>query len=153
MGETFVLYFDTESVKKCILYDSNTGNTRAMAEAIFDGAKESGAEVSISKVTEADIDAALSCDVLYLGCPAMSVEMVGDGQTDFMAEVRMRFQGKKVAIFGSCAHGEGIWLRGWSSKLKAYGATVVNWPGLMCKGHPDEESLERCRALGADEFL
>ena len=47
-----------------------------MAEAIREGAEASGAEVYFAKVTEADTELALSCSILYLGCPAMGVEMV-----------------------------------------------------------------------------
>lgn len=139
-------------MKKAVIYDSNTGNTKAMAEAIAEGARESGADVYFTQADQADIEEALSCDVLYLGCPAMGVEMVGDAQTDFCRAVGMRFSGKKVALFGSCAHGEGIWIRGWASKIKAYGGKVVNSPGLICVLHPDETKLEECRSLGRDSF-
>ncbi len=140
-------------MRKAVLYDSNTGHTEAMAEAIAEGARESGAEVYFLRVDRADVEEALSCDILYLGCPAMGVEMVGDAQTDFCRAVGMRFRGKKVALFGSCGHGEGIWIRGWASKIKAYGGTVVNSPGLICKLHPDDAKLEECRALGRDDFF
>lgn len=139
-------------MRKAVVYDSVTGNTESMAEAIADGARRSGAEVYFARADHADIDEMLSCDVLYLGCPAMGVEMVGDAQTDLCDSVRFGFSGKKVALFGSCAHGEGIWLRAWSSRLHGFGADVVNWPGLMCVLAPDTAMLEKCRELGRTEF-
>ena len=54
-----------------IIYWSSTGNTEAMAQAVEEGAKAAGADVEIMEVADADVDKALSYDVLALGCPAM----------------------------------------------------------------------------------
>lgn len=135
-------------MKKAVLYDSNTGNTRMMAEAIAEGAREAGDDVWIQKVQDADRERMLACDVIYLGCPAMGREQTGDGQTDLMADVGKRFAGKKVAIFGSCRYGTGMWLRNWGGRLQAFGADVFDYPGVMAVGKPSEEVLEMCRELG-----
>ena len=37
-------------MKVLIIYDSKTGNTEKMATAIVEGAKETGAEVTIKKI-------------------------------------------------------------------------------------------------------
>ena len=57
-----------------IIYWSSTGNTEAMAQAVEEGAKAAGADVEIMEVADADVDKALSFDVLALGCPAMGDE-------------------------------------------------------------------------------
>ena len=57
-----------------IIYWSSTGNTEAMAQAVEEGAKAAGADVEIMEVADADVDKALSYDVLALGCPAMGDE-------------------------------------------------------------------------------
>ena len=59
-----------------IIYWSGTGNTEAMAEAILDGAKEAGADVSYYTVSETSADAAAEYDTLILGCPAMGAEVL-----------------------------------------------------------------------------
>ncbi len=135
-------------MKKAVLYDSNTGNTRMMAEAIAEGAREAGDDVWIQDVQTADRERMLACDVIYLGCPAMGREQTGDGQTDLMADVGKGFAGKKVAIFGSCKYGTGMWLRNWGSRLEAFGADVFDYPGVMAVQKPSEEVLEKCRELG-----
>lgn len=56
-----------------IIYWSSTGNTEAMAQAVEEGAKAAGADVEIMEVADADVDKALSFDVLALGCPAMGM--------------------------------------------------------------------------------
>ena len=58
-----------------IIYWSSTGNTEAMAQAVEEGAKAAGADVEIMEVADADVDKALSFDVLALGCPAMMVSL------------------------------------------------------------------------------
>lgn len=136
-------------MRKAVLYDSNTGNTEAMAVAVAEGARGSGAYVYLARADEADIETMLSCDVIYLGCPAMGIEQPGDAQTDLMAEVRFGFEGRRVALFGSCRSGSGMWLRRWSADLQAYGADVFNHPGLVAVLRPSAEVLERCRDLGA----
>ena len=50
-----------------IIYWSSTGNTEAMAQAVEEGAKAAGADVEIMEVADADVDKALSFDVLALG--------------------------------------------------------------------------------------
>ena len=55
-----------------IIYWSSTGNTEAMAQAVEEGAKAAGADVEIMEVADADVDKALSYDVLALGCPSHS---------------------------------------------------------------------------------
>lgn len=135
-------------MRKAVLYDSNTGNTEAMALAIAEGARDSGAEVYLDRADDADIGRMLSCDVIYLGCPAMGNEQQGDAQTDLMKEVGFGFRGRKVAIFGSCRTGSGMWLRRWGSELQAYGADVFDYPGVMAVLKPSAEVLDRCRVLG-----
>jgi flavodoxin short chain len=139
-------------MRKAVLYDSNTGNTKAMAEAIAEGARESGAEVIFGKVSDADIETVLECDILYLGCPAMGVEMVGDAQTDFCRAVNKRFKGRKVALFGSYGRGNGMWIRAWASWIEAYGGIVVNGPGTISLLYPDADKLRECRELGRNDF-
>lgn len=52
--------------KLAVIYWSGTGNTKAMAEAIAEGAKEAGAEVALLNISETTADAAASYDKLRL---------------------------------------------------------------------------------------
>ena len=53
--------------KLAVIYWSGTGNTKAMAEAVAEGAKGAGAEVALLNVSETSADAAASYDKLALG--------------------------------------------------------------------------------------
>jgi NAD(P)H dehydrogenase (quinone) len=54
-----------------VLYDTNTGNTRKMAELVAEGSRSvSGIEVRIKPVAEATKDDVLWCDGIAVGSPA-----------------------------------------------------------------------------------
>ena len=59
-----------------VIYWSGTGNTQMMAEAVAQGAKDAGAEVTLLSVSDTDAAAASSYDALALGCPAMGGEVL-----------------------------------------------------------------------------
>ena len=54
--------------KVAVIYWSGTGNTKMMAEAVSEGAKNAGADVSLLNVSETSAAEAASFDVLALGC-------------------------------------------------------------------------------------
>lgn len=135
-------------MKKAIVYASTTGNTKAMANAIIEGAKESGAEVYSATADSADQAEVLSADLIFFGSPAMGEEVLEDSLEDFYNKIEGSLNGKRVAIFGSYDWGDGQWLRDWADRLTAAGATLVNGQGLMCNLTPDAEGLEECKKLG-----
>ena len=82
-----------------IIYWSSTGNTEAMAQAVEEGAKAAGADVEIMEVADADVDKALSYDVLALGCPAMGDEELEDGEFEpFFSDLEGKLSGKKLRL-------------------------------------------------------
>ncbi len=135
-------------MKKAIVYASTTGNTEAMANAVVEGAKASGAEVYVSTADSADEAAVLASDVIILGSPAMGDEVLEDSMEDFFAKIEGSLSGKKVAVFGSYDWGDGQWLRDWADRITSAGASVIN--GEALKGHlePDADCLEECKKLG-----
>ena len=66
--------------KTAIIYWSGTGNTEAMANAIFDGAKEVNADTKLFSVDQITADEAQDYNNLILGCPAMGAEELEDGE-------------------------------------------------------------------------
>ena len=66
--------------KLAVIYWSGTGNTKAMAEAVAEGAKGAGAEVALLNVSETTADAAASYDKLALGCSAMGDEVLEEAE-------------------------------------------------------------------------
>ena len=132
-----------------VIYWSGTGNTQMMAEAVAQGAKDAGAEVTLLSVSDTDAAAASSYDALALGCPAMGGEVLEESEFEpFFSELEGKLSGKKVVLFGSYDWGDGDWMREWASRMEAAGATVAGGEGVIANNTPDEEALENCRKLG-----
>ncbi|MBO7612420.1 MAG: flavodoxin domain-containing protein, partial [Treponema sp.] len=109
-------------MKVAVVYASTTGNTEAMANAISEAVKASGAEVVFSTADSADKAAVSACDVILLGSPAMGDEVLEDSMEEFYTGIEGSLNGKKVGIFGSYDWGDGQWLRDWNDRLTSAGA-------------------------------
>ena len=132
-----------------VVYWSGTGNTQAMAEAIGEGIEENGAQAKVMSVDQASVDALAGEDVFALGCSAMGAEELEESEMEpFVAELEGKVSGKKILLFGSYGWGDGEWMRDWSTRMEAAGATVLNGEGLICHETPDEDGLSECRELG-----
>lgn len=137
--------------KIAIIFWSGTGNTEMMANAIADGAKEAGAEVSLLPVTATSADQAAGFDRLALGCPAMGAEVLEEMEFEpFFTELESRLSGKRVALFGSFGWGDGQWMRDWYARTDEAGALMIGDEGLMAHELPTSEVLEKCKALGKE---
>ena len=135
--------------KTAIIYWSGTGNTEAMAEAIFDGAKEVNPDTALFSVSEISADEAAAYDTLILGCPAMGAEVLEESEFDpFFTELESKLSGKKVALFGSYGWGDGEWMRNWEERVNASGAQLLGGEGLTVNESPDADALEDCKNLG-----
>ena len=98
-------------MKVSIVYWSGTGNTEAMANAVAEGAKNTGAEVELLPV---------SADALLFGCPAMGSEELEESEFEpFFSSVEGSLSGKKVGLFGSYDWGDGEWMRTWQQRVEA----------------------------------
>lgn len=135
--------------KVAVIYWSGTGNTKMMAEAVSEGAKNAGADVSLLNVSEISAAEAASFDVLALGCPAMGGEVLEEMEFEpFFTELESKLSGKKVALFGSYGWGDGQWMRDWVDRMSSAGANVLNGEGVICKEAPDDEAVAACTDLG-----
>lgn len=135
-------------MKVAVIYASTTGNTEAMANAICDSLKEKGAEVLCATADGADQAAALSCDVLLLGSPAMGDEVLEDSVEEFFAAIEDSISGKKIGIFGSYDWGDGKWLRDWADRIKSQGAVLLGDP-LMVHLTPEADDVAKCKSWAA----
>ena len=57
--------------KVAVVFWSGTGNTEQMAEAVAEGAKSAGAEVTLANVNDFDSSSVADFDGIAFGCPAM----------------------------------------------------------------------------------
>ena len=135
-------------MKAAVIYASTTGNTEAMANAISEAVKASGAEVVFTSADGAEKEAVTACDVILLGSPAMGDEVLEDSMEEFYSGIEASLGGKKVAIFGSYDWGDGQWLRDWNDRLSNAGAVSVAEP-LMVHLTPEDADLEKCREWAA----
>lgn len=134
--------------KIAVVYWSGTGNTQAMAEAILEGAKESGAEAKLFTVSEFDTSKMDAYDAVAFGCPAMGAEVLEENEFQPMFDsVEGKLSGKKIGLFGSYGWGDGEWMRNWEETCQTAGAVIV-CDSVICNETPDEEALDACRALG-----
>ena len=133
-------------MKVSIVYWSGTGNTEAMANAVYAGAKEAGAEVELHNVSQAgDVS---DCDVLLLGCPAMgSEELEPEEFEPFFAAIESSLSGRKIGLFGSYEWADGEWMRTWQQRVEMAGGVMIA-DGVAAYGAPDPDAVAACRNLG-----
>lgn len=132
-----------------VIYWSGTGNTEKMAMEVAEGINQTGQQSvvkAVSEVSAADVAQDL---FLALGCPAMGAEVLEEDEMEpFMCELEKQLSGKNVALFGSYGWGDGSWMRDWEERVKAAGANLVMGEGVIANDEPDEEAVEKCKALG-----
>lgn len=133
--------------KVSVIYWSGTGNTEAMANAVAEGVKEDGGEVSLLSVNMADLSS-LDADALVFGCPAMGAEELEESEFEpFFSAAEGKLSGKKVGLFGSYGWGDGEWMRKWQDRVTENGGILLG-DGVIANNTPDDDALVLCRALG-----
>ena len=136
-------------MKVAVVYWSGTGNTAAMADAVAEGAKGAGADVNECMCMDFNQGSVASYDALIFGCPAMGSEVLEEDDFGPMFEaVLPKLAGKKVALFGSYGWGGGEWMANWEAQCKGKGVALAA-DSVICENAPDDEALDKCRALGA----
>lgn len=128
-----------------VIYWSGTGNTKAMAEAIAQGAGNDSKLIVVDDATTEDIK---NAQAIALGCPAMGAEVLEEASMEpFIEDIKGVISGKPIGLFGSYDWGDGQWMNDWVERMEGYGANVIN-EGLMIHLTPDDEGLEQCKDLG-----
>ena len=134
--------------KTAVVYWSGTGNTEAMANAVAEGAKAAGAEVTLFTAAEFEAGLTDSFDSIAFGCPAMGAEVLEEDEFAPMFEAcESKLKGKKIALFGSYGWGDGEWMRSWEKDCDDAGINLV-CESVICQEAPDGDTLEACRAMG-----
>lgn len=134
--------------KVAIVYWSGTGNTEQMANAVAEGAKGKGAEVTMCGPSEFDTSSLDNYDAIAFGCPAMGAEVLEESEFEPMfTSVEALLGGKKVGLFGSYGWGDGQWMRDWQDRVTNAGGVLVQ-DGVMANNAPDDAALQACKELG-----
>lgn len=132
-----------------VIYYSQTGNTKEMAEAVGAGITEAGKAAKVIEVAQARVDMIKDAESFALGCPAMGAENLEESEMDpFVTELESFAGGKKIVLFGSYGWGGGEWMRDWEKRMQDAGAQIIGGEGVICNETPDDDTLARCRELG-----
>ena len=136
--------------KVLVVYCSMSGNTKAAAEAIAEGARGAGAQVTLKKGVDAQPKDLIECDAVALGSYD-AFSYMGGGLKDFLDRAYYPTQGqvtdKPYAAF--LTHGGGgkaiasIESIAQSFKLKKIAEAA------LVKGKPEGQALAKLKALGA----
>lgn len=134
--------------KAAVIYWSGTGNTEAMANAVAEGMKSEGAEISLLSADAVSAADLADLDAVALGCPAMGSEVLEEDVFEPMfSSCKKQFVGKKVALFGSYGWGDGDWMRIWEDDCGDAGITLA-CESVICNEAPDNSALASCKAMG-----
>lgn len=136
--------------RMAIIYWSGTGNTEKMAEAVFQGAKSAGADVTLYNVNEFVSNNIDNFDVVAFGCPSMGAEVLEETEFEpVYNDCRKKLNDKTVGIFGSYGWGDGEWMRNWEQDLLQAGALLPEGY-LIINETPDESGIENCKNYGVN---
>jgi len=145
--------------KILVLYYSRSGNTRKMAEAVAEGAKETGADVTLSDIKEFEPRQLLKYDGIVAGSPTYYGILAGPVKDFFDRSVKIhgKLEGKVGGAFASAmALGGGTETTVMSilqimlvHGMIVQGKTKKTHFGAVSVNAPDQESREECRQLGA----
>lgn len=138
--------------KILIVYHSQTGNTRKMAQAVAEGAKSiEGVEVIYKKASEATVEDLLSADGLAIGTPENFGYMCGMVKDFFdrtYGEAQEKVFRKPFVVFISAGNDGTGALRAIERIALGYKFKTVYQP-VIARGKITQEILNQCNELGA----
>lgn len=144
-----------------IIFDSETGNTEKMAQAVANGVKEvSGIDVVLKRANDTTNDDLLKADGVIAGSPVYYGLMSAALKRVFDASVKIhgKLDGKVGGAFassGGIATGAETTILSILEAMLVHGMIVqgsaqgpMQHYGAAAKGAPDEKEQKSCQALG-----
>ena len=145
--------------KILLIYQSKSGNTKAMAEAVEAGVKSEGVEVTCKKIEEASVDELPQADGIIIGSPTYFAGTTAEVKrfVDDSIKYYRKLNGKVGAAFASCGVLGGGGETAILDILRAFLVQGMIVPGFTSGGHygpvsagrPDEALKEACQEFGA----
>jgi NAD(P)H dehydrogenase (quinone) len=146
-------------MKILIVYDSKTGNTEKMAQAVAKGAEKAGVEVAVKRAEQTKLEDLLSADGIIMGSPTYFGQMSArlKALIDESVKVHERLTGKVGAAFtnsGGTATGAETTLLSIVQAMLVHGMIVQGNAedkhyGVAAVGTPKQKDLKLCEELGA----
>lgn len=135
-------------MKTAVVYWSGTGNTEAMATAVYDGMKAAGADAEMLTASQFDASMVDGFEAIAFGCPAMGSEQLEETEFEPMWEaVKGKLSGKRISLFGSYSWAEGEWMENWKNDASAAGIALAYEP-IICYEGPDADMLSKLNDMG-----
>ncbi|MFC1925656.1 flavodoxin domain-containing protein [Chloroflexota bacterium] len=130
-----------------LIYETSSGYTEKMANAIVEGMEEAGVEVLVRRTMKMNMDELAGADALVLGSPTYNNTLIMPMQTLLSKMEGVDLKGKIGAAFGSYGStGEAVQMMTDSMK-NTFGMDVVE-PGLRQLTGWDGDRLQECREFG-----
>ncbi len=134
--------------KIVVVYLSTSGNTKAMADAVVEGAKSRNVDAQAVNFHEARIEDIKAADAIALGSSTFYYKMLPPMEKFIDSIAKANIKAKVGAAFGSY---------GWSGEapvmiaeqMRKIGLNVID-PVLRIQYAPTEKDLEECKRLGKD---
>jgi flavodoxin short chain len=134
--------------KIVVVYLSTSGNTKAMADAIVEGALSRNADAVAMNFHEAKIEELKEADAIAIGSSTFHYKILPPMEKFIESLSKLNAKGKVGAAFGSY---------GWSGeapgmiaeKMREIGMKVID-PVLRVQYAPLEKDIEECKRLGKD---
>ena len=117
---------ETRVMKAAVIYESMTGNTRALAGKIGDELRSRGIETSVSSITNIDLQAVSEADLVFVGSWTDGLFLVGQkpGRSGRL-KVMPTLAGKKTIAFCTFALHPGHVVDKLTRILEHRGAEVI----------------------------
>ena len=134
--------------KLAVVYWTSSGNTETMADAIIEGAKQTGAIVEKIPANKFSVNELDKYDSIAFGCPAMGDELLEEYEFEPMFQtVLPHLTSKRFVLFGSYGWGTGEWMRTWETICHENGA-IPSFPSIIANYVPDESVIGELKELG-----
>jgi len=136
--------------KVLIIYHSQSGNTEAMAKAVYEGVRSGGATAILKRAVDAGVEDLLGCDIIAVGTPnyfGYMAGMIKDFFDRVWAGIRDKVGNKPYVTFGSKGGGGAQALD--SVERICDGLRMVRaYQSVLATRKPADEDLAHCRELG-----
>lgn len=142
-----------------IIYDSRSGNTATMAQAVAKGAKEAEVQAEVKRVENVTMQDLLDADGIIMGSPTYFGQMSSKLKhlIDDSVKVHTKLTGKVGAAFtssGGIATGAETTLLSILQAMLVHGMIVQGNAedqhyGVAVEGKPKAEDLKACEELGS----
>src|SRR3972149_3884980 len=134
--------------KVVVVYLSTSGNTKAMADAIAEGARSRNLDAKAVNFHEVRVEELKDADAIAIGSSTFHYKMLPPMEKFLESLEKAKIKAKVGAAFGSY---------GWSGeapvmiaeKMRELGLDVID-PVLRIQYQPVEKDLEECKRLGKD---